>query len=620
LIMLLLPGWALLSMGQYWKRWQPLQRWFLALSLGIAVYPVMFYLTRAVLPVFRFGTRKLVFFLVISFVVIVWKQRKVWREHLRFEKLTWLALVVLVATLAARFILAHEHPFLAGDDSLHHTLLTELTAINGRLPYTLEPYDNTVLDHYHLGLYALTAPLKLLTGLRSDQALLWMCQFLNGIAGIGSFLILDKLLSRKSAIAGLAFVGLLSVFPNYYVNWGRFTQLAGQVLLFPAVIIYWEHLLHIGEASEFSRTSNMDWIAIFLSGLTAGAVCLLHFRVAAFLIPLMLSIFLIHLFSKNTQKPLRWKRLLGSLLITLFVLPALVPGLRAYINMRNPQIENNSEIPATKLSENWYYSKGDGTTNRLSEESKWLYLTCLIGIVWGFFKPKSSPLSFLMSVWLLVFLAITYAYLTNVSLLAIMNRTAVLLALYLPMSVGLGILVYTSETWFLDSTKNYSSIVLILILLLSLWSLNARLNEYWPEQEYMSEEDQIAMNWIKENTPKEAIFGANTDFLNPIMPYGTDAGYWIPFYGERETTTLTLLSSLTDNIESSNVLRADALYGVYSSPLALDKLCAFDISYLYSGAKPSVSGNDFNIDELLNLPGTSLVYDRGGVQVLEICK
>lgn len=75
IIMLLLPGWALLSFSQYWKRWETLQRWFLALCLGIAVYLVIYYVTRAIAPDFRIGTRKLVFLLGASLVIIIRNSR-----------------------------------------------------------------------------------------------------------------------------------------------------------------------------------------------------------------------------------------------------------------------------------------------------------------------------------------------------------------------------------------------------------------------------------------------------------------------------------------------------------------------------------------------------------------
>jgi hypothetical protein len=43
------------------------------------------------------------------------------------------------------------------------------------------------------------------------------------------------------------------------------------------------------------------------------------------------------------------------------------------------------------------------------------------------------------------------------------------------------------------------------------------------------------------------------------------------------------------------------------------------VDYLYSGAKNPFNGSDFDIPQLDMLPGTELVYDSAGVQVLKIC-
>lgn len=622
-IMLLLPGWALLSFGQYWKRWETLQRWFLALSFGIAVYPVLYYVTRAIAPDIRIGTRKLLFLLVTSLIIIIWNFRHTWREQFRFTKLSWVVLFVLFVTLSTRFVIAHQHPFLAGDDSLHHTLLTELTATYGRLPYTLEPYDNTLLDHYHLGLYALTAPLKLLVGLRSDQVLLWMCQVLNGISGIGSFLLLDKFVSRKSAIAGLAFVGLFSVFPNYYVNWGRFTQLAGQVILFPTAIMYWEFIRSLGRKDVVSKGRKLDWQAIVFIAIGIGSVCLLHFRVAAFLFPLLLIIFLIELSNLKNFKKHRWNVFFQSVLIvvlvTVIILPALIPGVEAYWNTRVSQNELGSLISSGTMSDNWYYSKGDTKTMQLSADSTWLYLICVVGIILGLFRSESRQICILIIFWSLFFVAYTYAYLTNIPLLAIMNRTAVVLALYMPMSIGMGLLVFVIER-LLPEEGRYVWLPVGFIILASLLFIDSRLKDYWPEQEFMTNADLKAMQWIRVNTPQDAVFGTNTGFLSYTQPFGTDAGYWIPYYAERGATTLTLLSSLTDTQESEDVKRAHAVYEVSNLPSAVSNLCLVDVDYLYSAAKPALGQNEFNIDDILNQPGTRLVYHQDGVQIVKICE
>ena len=120
------------------------------------------------------------------------------------------------------------------DDSLHHTLLTEMTP-------SLESCQihwrrmTVTLEHYHLGLYALTAPLKMLANIPADKALLWMAQFLNGLCGIGVFLFLEKGIT----LCGNYWhdrCGFNLTFSSLVHNWGRFTLVRSQTIL-PAIIV-----------------------------------------------------------------------------------------------------------------------------------------------------------------------------------------------------------------------------------------------------------------------------------------------------------------------------------------------------------------------------------------------
>ena len=152
---------------------------------------------------------------------------------------------------------------------------------------TLFPYATTAIDQYHLGLYALTAPLQILTEIPAHTALLWTAQALNGLCGIGVFLFLDKKVGRLAALVGMAVVGLFSFQPAWYFNWGRFTQIGAQSILLIAALVTWEAI----------RAWRVEWpvfkIYIILLSLTAGllnaGVFLLHFQVAGYMLPLLIK-------------------------------------------------------------------------------------------------------------------------------------------------------------------------------------------------------------------------------------------------------------------------------------------------------------------------------------------
>ena len=62
-IMLTVPGWAILSVTNLWRRFEVIERWVLAVGISIAFYPVLYYLTRAILPSLRIGQNKLILLL-----------------------------------------------------------------------------------------------------------------------------------------------------------------------------------------------------------------------------------------------------------------------------------------------------------------------------------------------------------------------------------------------------------------------------------------------------------------------------------------------------------------------------------------------------------------------------
>jgi hypothetical protein len=247
--MFFLPGAALLSLGGAWRQWPGLQRYILAAGLSMAFFPLLYYSVRFWIPPARLGARTLAAILLISLAIVVWR---LWRDGwglARIRGLEWAAVGVFALTLASRLWFAYAHPFPAWSDSLHHVMLTQLTMDLGRLPVSMEPYYPVVITMYHLGLYALSAPAALLANAPAEQALLWTAQFLNAASVLGVYLALDRYSGRVGAIVGAAIVGLFSVHPAFYANWGRFTQVAGQAILLIAWVAVIEAVRAWGSTS-----------------------------------------------------------------------------------------------------------------------------------------------------------------------------------------------------------------------------------------------------------------------------------------------------------------------------------------------------------------------------------
>lgn len=621
LIILLIPGWTILAVSGYWKRWEPLQRWFLAISLSVAFYPVLFYSARFVLPQLQIGRYKLALLLIIFMGLVVWKFKDNWREHFQIGKWNFLILGILIATIYTRLLPVHLYPYLAGDDSLHHTLLTEMTAESGKLPNSLAPYDPVTLEHYHLGLYALTAPLKMLADIPADKALLWMAQFLNGLCGIGVFLFLEKKVSRFAGIIGMVVAGLISPFPAWYINWGRFTQLSAQMILLPAIIVTWD--LVSNSLNPENEQKDKRYTYLLIAALINAGVCLLHFRVAMFMLPLTLTICIFELFNTRRVKKTTTHKLVNIAIIggltLLIILPTLIPGLNAYIDKRAISPAEQEENIREPLEASSYYSIGEPDTIRISNNFSPVYYVGIVGLLLGMLRKDTRAVSLITAIWVIVLLLEAYAYKLDIPVLAFTNITAVLLVLYLPLSIALGIFVDSIDKDFITySNKTIDNYLLFLMVLLGFAASFSRVDQFERRRAFMTDEDVKAMEWVKNNTPKDALFAVNTAFLNPRVPYGTDAGYWLPFYGQRPTTALTLMATLSTDYEA-DLARSKSILTLYSSDPKLDSLCQYGIDYVYSGVKNPLGSADFDIKHLSELDGVSLVYDVDGVQILKIC-
>lgn len=621
LIMLLAPGWALLSIGQYWKRWEPLQRWFLALSLGIAVYPVMFYVARVVIPFLHIGQNKLLMFIGVCSAIVIYRYREDWKDQFKLGKNSGWILFILVITMATRLILAHQYPYPAWTDSLHHAINTKLVMINGQLPYTMMPYDSADLSVYHLGLYALTGSTGLLSRVAPHSALIWFCQVINGFAAIGVFLVLDKMVNRTAALAGMVFAGLLSFQPAWYFNWGRDTQLVGQTLLLPAALVFWE-LVESLVNPPIKKVGHI-FSGMMISILLLVGVAMIHFRVAAFLLPIILLFAGQGIFKRGLVKSKRVKItsliFLTGLLCFILVLPAFLPAIQNYLNPIEFS-DSNLDLPQQpeKLTEDPYYTFKWKTFYSLGLPRN-LTILALIGLITSLFNQKTRAFVLLIVVWLMILVVEGYLYLLNIRELAFINMTGIMIMAYLPGALLFGLLINNLAILMIKVFGPYlEKVIVTVLLLLGIVFAPDRVKGIEEFRHFVTSEDEIAMAWMKTNLPKDSVIGINSTYWTVTAFTGTDAGYWIPYFAELETSTLTMISDRSPKYNLARE-RTETIVDFYSDIELLPSLCEQGVDYLYTAKKPPYNQRDFDFKSIFSTGEAVMVYDRGEVQILEIC-
>jgi hypothetical protein len=461
---------------------------------------------------------------------------------------------------------------------------------------------------YHLGLYSLTGSLKILSGLPATTSFLWFSQLLNGLCGLGVYLFLDRKIGRKGALIGLIAIGLWSFQPAWYVNWSRTTSLAANTLLFISVLVTWES---IGGYLKGNGAFLIKAGYIGLGALMNAGVFLYHYRVAGYYLPLIVLICIV-LLRHSARQHQSGRALLAITLISVFsillVSPALIAALLKYLTFSSNISMDGSDLQYFRFPLMVFYQYG--------VEKGVLILAGAMTILGLLFRNK---IMLLILTWV-VFLGLeAYAYLANIPLLMFTNTFGIVVILYLPAAILIG-LGFGQAFNSLEGKQlgKLSNALLAICIFAGICFIPKRIQGIEDYRYLFKDEDLKAMVWIKGNTPENAVFAINTMFWAPNAPIGTDGGFWIPYWSGRSSTTDTMLASLGPDYQT--VLdRSLAVMALYENISSLDRLCEAGVDYLYNGEKESYTGDTFNAASLTQMPGVNLVYASGKVQILKIC-
>ncbi len=156
---------------------------------------------------------------------------------------------VLALLLLTRFAALHSISAPLWGDSVHHTLITQLLVERGGIVDSYLPYVPLASFTYHSGFHLLSAwvawsDLPWSDALPAATAVLLNGQLLNVWSVVAVGLLAEGLSATRSeprhaawaAPCALLVAGLLSPMPAFYVNWGRYTQLAAQIFLAPGLL------------------------------------------------------------------------------------------------------------------------------------------------------------------------------------------------------------------------------------------------------------------------------------------------------------------------------------------------------------------------------------------------
>lgn len=614
-----IPGLTLLS---FWPEANTItwpERLGLSIGLSLALYPLLFLWTNLV--GLQLGPGYLWLPVGLGLALLAWRgwqtrahfaAKKVFTEWWQSNHL-W-ADVALVGVIGLVFwsrlwaIRSLQVPLWG--DSYHHTLIAQLLVEHQGLFNNWQPYADLGSLTYHFGFHANVAVWHWLTGMSLPQATLWAGQLINGLAIVTLYPLAMQIgRNRWGGVLAVLIAGLLSPMPMTYVNWGRYTQLAGQAILPVATCLAW-HLL---------KTERFDWRVLALGILTWGGLALTHYRILIFAIAFLIAYLLLETPANRWRAFFARTGLLGFGALGLF-LPWL---LRLWDGTISLNFLRQLSIPASDTSAWLQDYNAIGDLFVYLPAGLWLLLP--VGLGWAFWQ-RQRGVALISLWWFLLFLAANPRWL-QLPGTGVLSNFAVLIAFYIPAGTVLGAVAGALVAKI--ERRPLALALIYAVLMFGTWGAYKRTGEVrLVEHALVTTPDQRAATWIQANTPPEAIF-----LVHSFLAYGgkvvvgADGGWWLPLLAHRQTTLppinyATERSLQPDYAQSVNTLASAIQSKGITDPTVLALLRERGVTYVYIGQRQGQVNNAqpmLSAEILLASPHFRLVYHQDRVWIFEFC-
>ncbi len=522
--------------------------------------------------------------------------------------------VVIFVIIFIRLWAIRALPLPMWGDTIHHTMIAQLMLDNGGLFDSWRPYAEMLSMNYHFGFHSAIAVFAWLTRMPSPEATLVVGQLMNIFAVIAIYGLAWKMAKRNrwAGIVALVVAGLISFLPMFYVNWSRYTQLAGQVVLPFLILATWE-------AAENATYSLKEAILI---GFLAAGLALNHYRVAVFFLALVPILMITYTRKDNWRSQAAlWGTAGGA--GALFILPWF---LKIYGGRLFNHMSQQVATPAGSVGDFTQQYNSIGYFTNYMPALLWLIL--LLAIIYSLWRKEKGG-GIMLGWWLVILLLANPAILGLPGTGAISNF-AVFIAMYIPAGIFIGAAVgWLIEKPYEKWPKLTHAAIAILIIAISLAAGKSRLLDVQPDTYALATRaDLRAAGWIRDNLPDDARI-----LVNSFLAYGgstlvgSDAGWWLPTLTGRQTSAPPMLYGTEQGpnpeyAQSVNYLRLLAESKGFTHPDFLAELKARGINYAFIGQKNGGvnSGGSIvlNPAELIASGYYLPIYHQDAVWVFEI--
>lgn len=636
----LLPGWALLDW--LWKSWGKLRFWErfgLAAGASLALYPLLFLWTS--LFGLRLGPVYAWLPPLAGLALLAGRRRgslaglpqRLRRIPQRLKSVGagefWpgLAMLLILGLIVGTRLWAIRRLDLPmWGDSYQHTMIAQLLVDHNGLFENWAPYAELTSLTYHFGFHTLAAVYHWVTRLPLPQATFVVGQLLNVLAAAALYPLARRL--GRNAWAGVLAVlvaGLAAPMPMYYVNWGRYTQLAGQVILPAVILLAWARL----------ESERQDWPLTALCWITLGGLALTHVRVLAIAVVFFAAYALMNL-RRVGLRALAGRTFwcgAGGALLFLPWMVHLYAG--EYLRIFSTQFTT----PASQISGFTQQYNAIGDLLSYLPAMAWALLLAAFG--WGLWRREREAVT--VGLWWLLALLVANPQWLSLPGAGALTSFAVLIAAYIPA----GVLIGAAGGWALNdlgawwqqtdrpagATRRWLAGLALGALALALvagGALGARrqLRLVDPLRFTLaSRADLRAMEWIRQNTPPDKRILVNSFFAyGDSLIAGSDGGWWIPLLTLRPSTQPPLNYGTEDGPTPEyrkwiNETARTILDRGINHPETLAMLRERGIGYVYLGQQQGRVNSPAPLLDLMTLqndPHFEPVYHQDRVWIFEI--
>lgn len=635
-----LPGFAVLTQFAATRRIDKLSRWCIAPGVSIALYVVLFEACSLLHIKLNWLTPWVV--VVISLLSLVLMQRglsngiipggwfstndnvlnrwrRKWDSITTGEKLAFVILgISLIAAMGIRLWVIRDLLAPPGGDSIHHTLIVQLMMVNGGLFQSWLPYDEATSFNYHFGFHAITTFYAWMRGVGAEFAVLFMGQILNTATILALFALVR--LWIKSIWAGAFSVivgGFISAFPATFINSGRYTQLAGQLILVAAIVLLATYL------KEQHRRQNL--VYLLLLPIVCAGVAMGQYQIAItfalLCIPLVVNSFL-HWLHTYHDMSYALHASVGRVLVIaglalLFFLPRGLDVLNSDVGRRLNRVLN-SQAPQVKIG--YAAIRPDAVTlsqTGLDDQNLWIWGLALIGVTIVLVERRQA-------IWFLVG-AMLCALAMNPESVGI-NRDSLIdsgnlrLSVYIAISTLSGLAVGTLLDMLFQRNRLYNwaaafgGIALIV-------AGTAYYPQVDPSSILVHSDDLAVMHWIDIHVPQgEHIAARGIVTFDNTLSSGIDAGWWIPFYTKHLTNLRPYPTGSSNDGQIQAIAFIQKMHGRDMSTIESARwLAGQGYHYFFVGSEESSDPADkILIEQILLNPAMPIVFQNGKAILLAI--